>query len=120
MPAPWWSSVAPEPLHGDRWGAFRCSGRGRVVDCAVTHRSEQLMARLSPLDLDALDAEGKAAVEAIVASPRKAVGGPFPAWLRHPALADRARSLGDYCRFEADIPRDLAELVILLVVKHHR
>jgi 4-carboxymuconolactone decarboxylase len=78
------------------------------------------MERLRPLDLEHLTAEQQPVADAILASARKRIAGPFPAWLRHPALASRAMALGDWVRFEAPLPRDLAELVILQVVQRRR
>jgi 4-carboxymuconolactone decarboxylase len=73
--------------------------------------------RLPLLDHDTLDAEQHRVVQAIVSGPRGAVMGPYDAWLRRPQLADRARAVGDYVRFECGLPRDLAELAILLTAR---
>jgi 4-carboxymuconolactone decarboxylase len=76
------------------------------------------MARLAPLDLDQLSPEQQAVAEAIISGPRGGIRGPFESWLRSPALADRAQKLGEYCRFNTSLPRDLSELAILLTGKH--
>jgi 4-carboxymuconolactone decarboxylase len=46
------------------------------------------------------------------------VGGPYEAWLHRPELARRASRLGDYSRYDADVPRDLAEFAILIAGRH--
>lgn len=78
------------------------------------------MARLAPLDLNKLNPEQKAVADAIVAGPRGGLRGPFESWLRSPKLADRAQKLGEYCRFHTSLPKDLAELGIILVGRHFK
>jgi 4-carboxymuconolactone decarboxylase len=75
------------------------------------------MSRLPPLDHDTLDAEQRRVARVIVDGPRGVVSGPYDAWLRRPELADRARAVGDYVRFDCGLPRDLAELAILLTAR---
>ena len=58
--------------------------------------------------------------DAIVAGPRGGLRGPFDPWLRSPQLADRAQKLGEYCRFNNSLPKDLAELAICLVGRHFK
>jgi 4-carboxymuconolactone decarboxylase len=78
------------------------------------------MPRLAPLDLDKLTPDQKKVADAIVAGPRVALRGPFEPWLRSPHLADRAQKLGEYCRFNSSLPKDLAELAICLVGRHFK
>jgi 4-carboxymuconolactone decarboxylase len=78
------------------------------------------MPRLSPLDLDALDAEQREVADAIVAGPRGGLRGPFEVWLRSPQLCDRAQKLGEFCRFGSALPPHLSELAILLTGRHWR
>jgi len=78
------------------------------------------MPRLAPLDLNKLTSEQKQVADAIVAGPRGALRGPFEPWLRSPALADRAQKLGEYCRFNNSLPRDLSELAICLIGRHFK
>ncbi len=74
--------------------------------------------RLQPLGPEQMsDAQRRVAAD-LAGGPRGGVVGPYDAWLRHPDLAARALRLGDYCRFEAALSRDLAELVILVAGKH--
>ena len=76
------------------------------------------MSRLAPLDLNNLTAEQSEVATAIMAGPRGGLRGPFEAWLRSPLLADRAQKLGEYCRFNSSLPKDLSELAIILAGKH--
>ncbi|HEX9557987.1 MAG TPA: carboxymuconolactone decarboxylase family protein [Reyranella sp.] len=78
------------------------------------------MPRLAPLDLDKLTPDQKKVADAIVAGPRGALRGPFEPWLRSPHLADRAQKLGEYCRFNSSLPKDLSELAICLVGRHFK
>lgn len=71
--------------------------------------------RLPPLDLNKLSPEQKAVADGIVSGPRGGLRGPFEPWLRSPVLADRAQKLGEYCRFNNSLPKDLSELAIILV-----
>jgi 4-carboxymuconolactone decarboxylase len=58
--------------------------------------------------------------DAIIAGPRGGLRGPFEPWLRSPLLADRAQKLGEYCRFNNSLSKDLAELAICLVGRHFK
>jgi 4-carboxymuconolactone decarboxylase len=78
------------------------------------------MPRLAPLDPAKLSPEQKQVADAIVAGPRGALRGPFEPWLRSPVLADRAQKLGEYCRFNNSLPKDLSELAICLVDRHFK
>src|SRR3990167_8686403 len=78
------------------------------------------MPRLAPLDLNKLSPEQKTVADAILAGPRGGLRGPFEPWLRSPVLADRAQKLGEYCRFNNSLPRDLSELAICLVGRHFK
>jgi len=78
------------------------------------------MPRLAPLDLNKLTSEQKQVADAIVAGPRGALRCPFEPWLRSPILADRAQKLGEYCRFNNSLPRDLSELAICLIGRHFK
>lgn len=62
--------------------------------------------------------EQRAVADAIVAGPRGAVGGPFPTWLRRPELASRIQKLGEYIRFQRELPVKLVSIAILLTARH--
>ena len=73
--------------------------------------------RFRVLSPEEMTPEQKRVADNIVKGPRGSVRGPFPALLRSPELADRIRHLGDYIRFETEIPPALFELAILLVAR---
>lgn len=76
------------------------------------------MYRLPALNVETLTDEQRRVHDAIVGGPRGAIGGPFAPWLLSPELADRAQSLGAYCRFGTSLPPRLSELAILLTARH--
>src|ERR1044072_2466110 len=78
------------------------------------------MPRLAPLDPTKLTPDHRKAANALVAGPRGGRRGPFDPWLRSPHLADRAQKLGEYCRFNNSLPKDLSELAICLVGRHFK
>jgi len=55
--------------------------------------------------------------DAIVAGPRKSMGGPFNAWLRSPELADRLQAVGEQVRFHSSLPPRLSEFAILITAR---
>src|SRR5258705_10248447 len=74
------------------------------------------MARIPPVDRDALSPEDRAVWEriaAVRAGLRAGGGGRFGVWMHAPALADRAAALEDYFRFDAALPAADRELVVL-------
>ena len=66
--------------------------------------------RLAMPPLDALDPEQRAAAQALIDGPRKAVYGPFVALLRTPALLERVAQLGEALRFGGRLEPRLREL----------
>ena len=76
------------------------------------------MARLAPLDLDTMTPDQRRVADEIRGGPRGGMRGPFEAWLRSPGLADHAQKLGAHVRFGTELPKDVAELVILLTGAH--
>jgi 4-carboxymuconolactone decarboxylase len=73
--------------------------------------------RLQPLSPQHMTTEQQRVAQTIASGPRGGVRGPFVALLRSPELADRIRSVGDYVRFESELPPQLRELAILLVAR---
>ena len=65
----------------------------------------------------AMSPEQKAIADAIVAT-RGSLNGPFNAWLRDPALADRLQKLGEQIRFHSSLPSALNEFAILITARH--
>ena len=76
------------------------------------------MSRLPPLDHAALDPAQRKVADTIVNGPRGRLSSLFEVWLRNPELCDRVRQLGDYARWDASAPRDLAELAVLVAAAH--
>jgi len=76
------------------------------------------MSRLQPLDHAALDPAQRKVADTIVNGPRGRLSSLFEVWLRNPELCDRVRQLGDYARWDASAPRDLAELAVLVAAAH--
>lgn len=74
--------------------------------------------RLRPLVRDRMTPAQREVVDQLAASPRGGIVGPYDAWLRQPDLAAVALRMGDYCRFTSGLPRDLAELVILIAGRY--
>lgn len=55
--------------------------------------------------------------DAIMAGPRKTMGGPFNTWLRSPELADRLQKVGEQLRFHSSVPARLNEFAILITAR---
>ena len=75
------------------------------------------MSRIDMLSPDDMTEHQRRVHDAIVAGPRGAAGGPFNALLRSPELADRAQSLGAFCRFGTTFEPKLSELAILVTAR---
>lgn len=60
----------------------------------------------------------RAAVAALVASPRGQLRGPFIPMLRSPEFMDQAQRLGEYLRYRSSIPLKLREFAILIAARH--
>lgn len=74
--------------------------------------------RLGWLEGQQLSEAQREVADQIRSGRRGGIVGPYDAWLRVPDFAARALKVGDYCRFETALPRDLAELVILVAGRH--
>lgn len=72
--------------------------------------------RFPPIAPDAMTPEQKAVADAIVQT-RGSMNGPFHAWLRDPALADRLEKLGEQIRFHSSLPHALNEFAILITAR---
>lgn len=72
------------------------------------------MARLPDLDPNRLPPDQKAVYDKIMAGPRGRVEGPLRVWVTSPELADKAQTLGAFCRFGTSLPPRLSELAILV------
>ena len=54
----------------------------------------------------------------IAAGPRGQLRGPFVPLLHSPELASRIQKLGEYLRFDSQLPTDLIEIAILHIARH--
>ena len=74
-------------------------------------------ARYPPLAPEDMTPAQREVAEAISSGPRGGLRGPFQAWLRSPALADRLQKVGEYLRFSSSVPRRLNEFAILITAR---
>ena len=75
------------------------------------------MARLQTIENNDMTERQKRIHDEIVSSPRGQVRGPLAIWLYRPELADRAQSLGQYCRYDTSLEPRLSELAILTTAR---
>ena len=74
--------------------------------------------RLGMLTSAAMSEPQRAAAEALIAGPRKAVFGPFIPLLRSPELMARVGKVGEYLRFDSLLAVRIRELAMCLVARH--
>ena len=67
---------------------------------------------------EAMDEAQRAAAQALIDGPRKAVFGPFVPLLQSPVLMQRIGSLGEYLRFDSRLDARVRELVTCAVARH--
>jgi len=73
--------------------------------------------RLGPLPFERLDADQRAAAQAVIDGPRGALYGPFVPLIRSPELMDAAQRMGAYLRYRSAIGTRLSELAILVTAR---
>src|SRR4051812_43022622 len=73
--------------------------------------------RFPTLTLDQMTPAQRKVAEAIMAGPRKGLGGPFNTWMRSPDLADKLQQVGEHLRFHSSVPPRLNEFAILLTAR---
>ena len=73
--------------------------------------------RFPPLTPETMTPAQRAVAEAIVSGPRKSLGGPFNAWLRSPAMADKLQQVGAEVRYHSSLPARLNEFAILITAR---
>jgi len=76
--------------------------------------------RNKPLEYNALSGAKKRVFDQIASGPRGRVGGPFPALLNIPEVADRVQALGASLRFDGKLSPDVREIAILVTARHWR
>jgi 4-carboxymuconolactone decarboxylase len=67
---------------------------------------------------DAMSDAQRAAAQALIDGPRKAVFGPFIPLLQSPVLMERIGGLGEYLRFDSTLDPRVRELVTCAVARH--
>lgn len=80
--------------------------------CAAARAGE----RFAPIPPEKMTPQQKAIADTIVAT-RGSMNGPFHAWLRDPALADRLERVGEQIRFHSSLPSALNEFAILITAR---
>ncbi|MFU8816690.1 MAG: carboxymuconolactone decarboxylase family protein [Pseudomonadales bacterium] len=84
------------------------------------------MSRLDPLDVDALNPQQQAVLDAMQSGPRAArhgklgLTGPFGVWVRSPTLGNAAQAFGAVVRFQSQLPENVKEVAICTVGAHYR
>jgi 4-carboxymuconolactone decarboxylase len=76
--------------------------------------------RIPDIDESTLSAAQRRVYDIIRSGPRGVVQGPLRVWLTCPDLAERAQSLGAYCRYNTSLEPRLSELAIITVGAHWR
>lgn len=71
--------------------------------------------RMPALDMDAMNAQQKAAAQELINGPRGAVLGPFIPLLRSPELMNRLQKVGEYLRYQSALETRINEFVMLVV-----
>ena len=78
------------------------------------------MSRLSTPDYDDMTPEQQRVHDIIIDGPRGSLRGPFKPWLINPRFAEAAQAVGEYCRFNTSLTRDLAEIAICVTGAHYK
>ena len=71
--------------------------------------------RLKNLDYSDMNQEQKKIYDDIASGPRGSVRGPLAVWMHRAGLADKAQSLGAYCRYSSSLEPLLSEFAICLI-----
>ena len=73
--------------------------------------------RIADIDPARLTPKQARVHDRIAQGPRGRVEGPLRVWLHSPGLADRAQALGQYARYDSQLPPRLSELAILVTAR---
>jgi 4-carboxymuconolactone decarboxylase len=71
------------------------------------------MPRMPDIAVENMSPEQRRVHDAIISGPRGVVPGPLRVWLNSPELAERAQTLGAFCRYGTVLPPHLSELAII-------
>jgi 4-carboxymuconolactone decarboxylase len=77
------------------------------------------MARLNPINVDALAGEQKRVYELIMATRPHGLSGPFGVWVHNSRVAEPCEWLQNAFRLHSKLDRRLAELLVLLVAREY-
>jgi 4-carboxymuconolactone decarboxylase len=88
-----------------------------AIGVALAAGAARAAERFPALKPENMTAEQRRVADAIMAGPRKSMGGPFNAWLRSPALADKLQQVGEQVRFHSSLPPRLSEFAILITAR---
>ena len=80
--------------------------------------STQSADRLPLMPMADMNPAQRAAAQALIDGPRKAVFGPFVPLLRSPVLMERVGKLGEYLRFESVLDARIRELATCVAARH--
>lgn len=94
---------------------IRCALLVLISACACA--DAQAQDRMPPLSESELTPAQEAVIEELLTVRGISPRGPWIPLLRSPEVLTRARSMGDYLRYESALPPRLSELVILLVAR---
>ncbi|MEM7423971.1 MAG: carboxymuconolactone decarboxylase family protein [Pseudomonadota bacterium] len=78
------------------------------------------MKRFEATPYDAMTPEQQRVHDMITGGPRGSVRGPFLPWLTNPEFCEVAQQVGEYCRFNTSLSRDLAEIAICVTAEHYK
>jgi 4-carboxymuconolactone decarboxylase len=87
----------------------------RTAKPRVTAPREPRFPELSP---EQMTDDQRRVADEIRSGPRGGLRGPFNAWLRSPAAADRLQKVGEYVRFNSSLEPRLNELAILITARN--
>lgn len=78
------------------------------------------MSRFTTLTAETMTQRQREVANSIGAGARGGLGGPFPAWLHSPEMADALQRAGRFMRWDSSFPARLSELAILITAKRYR
>ena len=73
--------------------------------------------RLENQDYTDMNQEQRKIYDDIASGPRGSVRGPLAVWMHRAGLADKAQSLGEYCRYSSSLEPLLSEFAICLIAR---
>ena len=74
--------------------------------------------RMPPIPEEKMTPAQKEAAAAVLAGPRKHLGGPFSALLRSPELMNRMQKVGEYLRFICPLEKRIGEFAAIIAARH--